>query len=58
MNFQEIVKKDGEIVEIKLSRYFYTDKEFKTIENKGFLVSWMEDSIKNEKEIFNIIVQE
>lgn len=58
MNFQEIVKKDGEIVEIKLSRYFYTDKEFKNLENKGFLVSWMEDSIKNEKEIFNIIVQE
>lgn len=58
MNFQEIVKKNGEIVEIKLSRYFYTDEEFKNLENKGFLVSWMEDSIKNEKEFFNIIVPE
>lgn len=58
MNFQEIVKKDDEIIEIKLSRYFYTDEEFKNLENKGFLVSWMEDNIKNEEEIFNIIVPE
>ena len=58
MNFQEIVKKDDEIIEIKLSRYFYTDEELKNLENKGFLVSWMEDNIKNEKEIFNIIVPE
>lgn len=36
MNFQEIVKKDDEIIEIKLSRYFYTDEEFKNLENKGF----------------------
>ena len=58
MNFQEIVKKDDEIIEIKLSRYFYTDEEFKNLENKGFLVYWMEDNIKNEEEIFNIIVSE
>lgn len=58
INFQEIIKKDDKIIEIKLSRYFYTDEEFKNLENKGFLVSWMEDNIKNEEEIFDIIVPE
>lgn len=58
MNFQEIVKKDDKIAEIKLSRHFYTDEEFKILENKGFLVSWLEDNVKNEKEIFNIIIPE
>lgn len=58
INFQEIIKKDDKIIKIKLSRYFYTDEEFKNLENKGFLVSWMEDNIKNEEEIFNIIVPE
>lgn len=56
INFQEIIKKDDKIIKIKLSRYFYTDEEFKNLENKGFLVSWMEDNIKNEEEIFDIIV--
>lgn len=58
INFQEIIKKDDKIIKIKLSRYFYTDEEFKNLENKGFLVSWMEDNIKNEEEIFDIIVPE
>ena len=58
INFQEIIKKDDKIIEIKLSRYFYTDEEFKNLENKGFLVSWMEDNIKNEEEIFDIIIPE
>ena len=58
INFQEIIKKDDQIIKIKLSRYFYTDEEFKNLENKGFLVSWMEDNIKNEEEIFDIIVPE
>lgn len=58
INFQEIIKKDDKIIKIKLSRYFYTDEEFKNLENKGFLVSWMEDNIKNEEEIFDIIVLE
>lgn len=56
--FQEIIKKDDKIIKIKLSRYFYTDEEFKNLENKGFLVSWMEDNIKNEEEIFNIVIPE
>lgn len=51
-------QKDDKIIEIKLSRYFYTDEEFKNLENKGFLVSWMEDNIKNEEEIFDIIIPE
>ena len=58
INFQEIIKKDDKIIKIKLSRYFYTDEEFKNLENKGFLVSWMEDNIKNEEEIFNIVIPE
>ena len=58
INFQEIIKKDDKIIEIKLSRYFYTDEEFKNLENKGFLVSWMEDNIKNEEEIFDIVIPE
>ena len=58
INFQEIIKKDDKIIKIKISRYFYTDEEFKNLENKGFLVSWMEDNIKNEEEIFDIIVPE
>lgn len=58
INFQEIIKKDDKVIKIKLSRYFYTDEEFKNLENKGFLVSWMEDNIKNEEEIFDIIVPE
>lgn len=58
INFQEIIKKDDKIIKIKLSRYFYTDEEFKNLENKGFLVSWMEDNIKNEEEIFNIVITE
>ena len=58
INFQEIIKKDDKIIEIKLRRYFYTDEEFKNLENKGFLVSWMEDNIKNEEEIFDIIISE
>lgn len=58
IDFQEIIKKDDKIIKIKLSRYFYTDEEFKNLENKGFLVSWMEDNIKNEEEIFDIIVPE
>ena len=58
INFQEIIKKDDKIIEIKLSRYFYTDEEFKNLENKGFLVSWMEDNIKNEEEIFDFIIPE
>ena len=58
INFQEIIKKDDKIIEIKLSRYFYTDEEFKNLENKGLLVSWMEDNIKNEEEIFDIIIPE
>lgn len=58
INFQEIIKKDDKIIKIKLSRYFYTDEEFKNLENKGFLVFWMEDNIKNEEEIFNIVIQE
>lgn len=58
INFQEIIKKDDKIIKIKLSRHFYTDEEFKNLENKGFLVSWMEDNIKNEEEIFDIIVPE
>lgn len=58
INFQEIIKKDDKIIKIKLSRYFYTDEEFKNLENKGFLVSWMEDNIKNEEENFDIIVPE
>lgn len=36
INFQEIIKKDDKIIKIKLSRYFYTDEEFKNLENKGF----------------------
>lgn len=58
INFQEIIKKDDKIIKIKLSRYFYTDEEFKNLENKGFLVSWMEDNIKNEEEIFDIVIPE
>lgn len=58
INFQEIIKKDDKIIKIKLSRYFYTDEEFKNLENKGFFVSWMEDNIKNEEKIFDIIVPE
>lgn len=58
INFQKIIKKDDKIIEIKLSRYFYTDEEFKNLENKGFLVSWMEDNKKNEEEIFDIIIPE
>lgn len=58
INFQEIIKKDDKVIKIKLSRYFYTDEEFKNLENKGFLVSWMEDNIKNEEEIFDIIIPE
>lgn len=58
INFQEIIKKDDKVIKIKLSRYFYTDEEFKNLENKGVLVSWMEDNIKNEEEIFDIIVPE
>lgn len=58
MKFEEIIKKDGKIVEIKLSKHFYTEEEFQTLKNKGFPVSWMEESIKKEKEIFNIIIPE
>ena len=58
INFEEIIKKDDKIIKIKLSRYFYTDEEFKNLENKGFLVSWMEDNIKNEEEIFDIVIPE
>lgn len=58
IDFQEIIKKDDKIIKIKLSRYFYTDEGFKNLENKGFLVSWMEDNIKNGEEIFDIIVPE
>lgn len=58
MKFEEIVKNDEKIAEIKLSRHFFTEEEFKTLENKGFSVSWMEDNIEKEKEIFNIIIPE
>lgn len=58
MKFEEIAKNDGKIAEIKLSRHFFTGEELKNLENKGFSVSWMEEDIEKEKEIFNIIIPE
>ena len=58
MKFEKIVKNDGKIAEIKLSRHFSTVEEFKALENKGFSVSWMEENIEKEKETFNIIIPE
>ena len=46
------------IIEIALNPMYMTNDDYKSLENQGFRVRWMEEDEGNDKNIFKIIVDE
>lgn len=46
------------IIEIALNPMYTTNDDYKSLENQGFRVRWMEENESNDKNIFQLIVDE
>ena len=47
---------DGKIIEIALNTMYMTNDDYKSLENQGFRVRWMEEDEGSDKNIFQLIV--
>ena len=58
INMVKKIENNEKIVKINLSKRFITEEEFKTLENRGFPVAWIEDGSEDEDVIYTVLTSE